>query len=168
MSLSGIFNLLQQYAGAGASSATADTQHDFDKVAQTADQSHLAGGLAEAFRSGQTPPFPEMVKSLFSQSNDQQRAGLINQLLSGSGSGVGALLSGGLASVLGGRTQVSPQEAGQVSPEDVQQLAEQAHKSNPSIVDSVSEFYSQHPTLVKTLGGGALALVMAHMYENHS
>lgn len=109
-----------------------------------------------------------MVKSLFSQSNDQQRAGLINQLLSGSGSGVGALLSGGLASVLGGRTQVSPQEAGQVSPEDVQQLAEQAHKSNPSIVDSVSEFYSQHPTLVKTLGGGALALVMAHMYENHS
>ena len=109
MSLSGIFSLLQQYAGAGASSATPETQQDFDKVAQTADSSHLAGGLAQAFRSGQTPPFPEMVKNLFSQSNDQQRAGLINQLLGGSGAGVGSLLSGGLASVLAGRSQVSPQ-----------------------------------------------------------
>lgn len=170
MSLSGIFNLLQQYAGAGASSATPETQQDFDKVAGTAEPSHLASGIAQAFRSNDTPPFAEMVKGLFSQSNDQQRAGLINQLLgsSGAGAGIGSLLTGELGNILQGRNQVSPQEASQVSPETVKQLAEQAHSNNPSIVDTISQFYSQHPGLVKTLGSGALALVMAHMYEKHT
>ena len=59
VSLSGIFNLLQQYAGAGASSATANTERDFEKVSQNTDSSQLAQGLTHAFRSDQTPPFAE-------------------------------------------------------------------------------------------------------------
>jgi hypothetical protein len=42
-------------------------------------------------------------------------------------------------------------------------LAEHAEKQNPSIVDQASQFYAQHPTLVKTIGAGALALVMSHL-----
>jgi hypothetical protein len=50
-----------------------------------------------------------------------------------------------------------------VSPEAVHQLAEQAEKNNPSIVDQASRFYAEHPTLVQGLGAGALALIMSHM-----
>jgi hypothetical protein len=168
VSLSGILNLLEQYSGASASSAPSNTQQDFDKVAETAPPSHLAEGLAQAFHSDQTPPFGEMVKNLFSQSNGEQRAGLVNQLLGASGGGLGSFLTGELANLTGGQTELTPQEASHLSPEAVQQLAEQAHKNNPSIVDSVSEFYAQHPTVVKVLGAGALVLIMSHMFERHS
>lgn len=162
-------SLLQKYAG-GQSAAGSDVQQDFEKVASTASSDHVAGGLAEAFKSDQTPPFAEMVAKLFSQSNGEQRAGLINQLLgSAGGGGLSSLLPSGMAgqltNLLGGQSQITPEDAGKVSPEDVQKLAETAHQNNPSIIDTVSQFYSQHPGLVKTLGAGALALVMARMHE---
>jgi hypothetical protein len=99
-------SLLQKYAG-GQSAAGADVQQDFEKVASTASSDHVAGGLAEAFKSDQTPPFAEMVAKLFSQSNGEQRAGLINQLVGSSGGGISSLLSSGmagqLANLLGGQ-----------------------------------------------------------------
>jgi hypothetical protein len=58
---------------------------------------------------------------------------------------------------------VTPEQAQQVPPEAVHQLAEQAQKNDPSIVDRASGFYAQHPTLVKALGAGSLALIMSHM-----
>ena len=60
---------------------------------------------------------------------------------------------------------MTPEQAEQLPPEAVQQLAQQAHQNNPSIVDQVSHFYSEHPTVIKTLGAGALALIMSHMYD---
>lgn len=165
MGFSGLFNLLQQYAGATVSSATGNTAQDFDNVAQHATPSHLAQGLAQAFRSDQTPAFPEMIRDLFSQSNPQQRAGLVNQLLGAAPGGLASLVSGGLGNLLQGRSQVTPEQTEQLSPEAVQQLAHQAHQNNPSIVDQVSHFYAEHPTVVKALGAGALALIMSHMYE---
>jgi hypothetical protein len=162
-------SLLQKYAG-GQSAAGADVQQDFEKVASTASSGHVAGGLAEAFKSDQTPPFAEMVANLFSQSNGEQRAGLLNQLAGSLGGGaISSLLSSGMAgqltNLLGGSSQITPEEANKVSPEEVQKLAESAHQNNPSIIDTVSQFYSQHPGLVKTLGAGALALIMARMHE---
>jgi hypothetical protein len=165
MGFSGLVNLLQQYAGATTSSASSNTGQDFENVAQQATPSHLAQGLAQAFRSDQTPAFPQMIGNLFSQSNPQQRAGLVNQLLGAAPGGLGSLVTGGLASLLQGKSQVTPEQAEQLPPEAVQQLAQQAHQNNPSIVDRVSQFYSEHPTVIKTLGAGALALIMSHMYE---
>jgi len=80
--------------------------------------------------------------------------------------GPSALQSGGLSSLAGilrGQTTVAPEQANQVSPESVQQLAEHAQKQNPSIVEQAGAFYAQHPTVVKALGAGALALVMSHL-----
>jgi hypothetical protein len=165
MGFSGLVNLLQQYAGATASSASANTLQDFDNVAEHATPSHLAEGLAHAFRSDQTPAFPEMIGSLFSQSNPQQRAGLVNHLLGAAPGGLGSLVSGGLANLLQGRSQVTPEQAEQLPPEAIQQLAQQAHQNNPSILHQVSHFYAEHPTVIKALGAGALALIMSHMYE---
>jgi hypothetical protein len=105
-----------------------------------------------------------MLSNLFSQSNAQQRAGILNQLLGAVGP---SLASGGLgaslANLLKGGTQVTPQQAEQVQPEAVQQLAAHAEKNNPSIIDEASNFYAQHPKLVQGLGAGALALIMSHM-----
>jgi hypothetical protein len=164
MPLSDLIGVLNQYRGASASEPPTGVQTDYSAVAPHVPQSDLADGLATAFRSDQTPPFGEMLGSLFSNSNGQQRAGILNQLLSAVGPGLlssGAL--GGLAGLLRGGNTVTPEQANQVSPQAVTQLAEHAEKENPSIVDQASQFYAQHPTLVQALGAGSLALIMSHL-----
>ena len=158
MSISNLMGLLERYANPAAGNA-GNAEQDFEQVAQSASQPHLASGLAEAFRSDQTPPFGQMLGTLFNNSNGQQRAGILNQLLSAAGPGAAGILG----SFLGGGSQVTPEQAQQVPPEAVHQLAEQAQKNDPSIVDRASGFYAQHPTLVKALGAGSLALIMSHM-----
>lgn len=164
MSLFDLGNLLSQYTNASASNPPANVQQDFEKVGQSAPASHLADGLAQAFHSNETPSFGQMIGSLFSNSNPEQRAGILSHLLPAAGTGSGSGIGGELASLLkGGASQVTPQQASQVSPESVQQLAERAKQNNPSIVEEASSFYSQHPQVVKTLGAGALALIMSHI-----
>jgi hypothetical protein len=164
--MSDLMSILEQYRGASAGAPPATVEQDYSQVAQSAPQSHLAGGLAEAFRSNDTPPFAQMLGTLFSNSNGQQRAGILNQLIGSVGPGV--LASGGLsglAGMLGGGNSVTPAQADQVPPQAVQQLAEHAQNQNPSIVDQASQFYAQHPTLVKALGATSLALIMSHLSQ---
>jgi hypothetical protein len=72
----------------------------------------------------------------------------------------------GLAGLVGaGNAQLTPDQAQKLSPEVVQQLATHAQNSNPSVVESVSNFYAQHTTLIKTLGGAALAVALARVAE---
>ena len=110
-----------------------------------------------------------MLAQLFGHSSGQERAGILNMLISTLGPAiVSQMLSrggaAGLAGLLsGGQTSVSPQQAEQVSPEVVQKMAEQAESKDPSIIDSLSNFYSEHPTLIKTLGGAALTIALAHI-----
>ena len=162
MSISSLIGVLQQYANSGPTNA-GNTEQDFDQVSQAASQSHVAGGLAEAFRSNQTPPFAQMIATLFSNSEGQQRAGILNRLLSSAGP---ATASGVLGNLLGGGSQITPEQAQQVPPEAVRQLAANAQQKNPSIIDKASSFYAQHPTLIKTLGAGSLAFIMSHMSRN--
>ncbi|MBV8552573.1 MAG: hypothetical protein JOY54_14840 [Acidobacteriaceae bacterium] len=162
MSLADFVNVLQSYAGASASAPPANTQGDFAKVSQAAPQPHLADAIAEAFRSNQTPAFPQMLATLFNQSDGQQRAGILSQLLSAGGGS----LSGPLLQQFSGllrNPNVTPEQANQVSASAVQQLAEHAQTKDPSIVDRASQFYAQHPTVVQALGAGALALMMSHL-----
>jgi hypothetical protein len=123
----------------------------------------IAGGLAAAFRSDSTPEFGSMLANLFSNSNGQQRAGLLNQILASAGpSLLGAALPSSLSNILKGGS-VTPEQAEQISPDAIKNLAEHAQKSNPSIIDQVSNFYSEHPRVVQALGAGALAMIMNHM-----
>lgn len=167
MQLSDFTNVLQKYTNASASNPPANVTQDFQQVAQNAPSGNLASGLADAFRSDQTPPFGQMIGGLFGNSNNQQRAGILNQLISAAGpSLLSSGMLGGLAGMLGGggaQPQITPEQASQVSPEAVQQLAEHAHQQNPSIIEQASNFYAQHPTLVQSLGAGSLALIMSRM-----
>jgi hypothetical protein len=166
--------MLEQYTGAGASQAPSTVQDDFDQFAQVAPSGTLADGLSAAFRSDQTPPFGQMVGNLFGQSNGHQRAGILNTLISTLGPTLVAQLlarrgASGLAGLLtGGRRQVTPEEAQQVPPEAVEEIAAQAEKKDPSVIDTLSNFYAEHPTLVKTLGGAALAIALASIAQRNS
>jgi hypothetical protein len=66
---------------------------------------------------------------------------------------------------LGGNQQVNAEAAERVSPEAVQNLAQHAEQHNPSIIDVASNFYAEHPGLVKTLGGAALTIAMAKLAQ---
>lgn len=161
--------LLQQYLGGGATQSGNAVDH-FGQVAQTAPPELLSQGLAATFRSDQTPPFGQMVAQLFSQANPQQQAGMLTQLLGSLGPAATAALthSGALSGVLGqgaggAAAPVSPQQASQVTPEQVQEIATHAEQHSPGIVDQLSSFYAQHTGLVQTLGSAALAIALAHM-----
>ena len=152
-----VTGILQQYAGADASATPPDVHEHFDSVAQAVPKDVLAQGLAAAFNSNQTPDFGLMLGNLFSQSSPDQKAGMLNQLLVGAGPGV-------LAQLLPGSSgTVTPEMANQVTPEAVEAVAAQAHKQNPTIIDAISRFYAEHPTLVKTLGATVLSIAISRM-----
>jgi hypothetical protein len=166
-------NLLQQYLGGQQQGAnTAQPEDDFDRVAQAAPRSAVAQGVTQALRSDQTPPFPQMVSQMFGQSDPNQRAGMLNQLLGSLGPGLLSSVAGGaLGNLFGGggnqaaQPQVTPEQAARMTPEQVKEIAEQAEQQNPSIVDRMGDFYAENPTLVKAIGGAALAIALGHIAQ---
>lgn len=159
----GLMDILKQVASAGGVS-----EQQFDQVAQAVPSNVLADGLAHAFRSDETPDIGAMVGQMFGNSSGQQQAGMLNQILATLGPAVAAGLgNGALGSVMSpGSNQVTPAQASQLSPQQVQDVVEQAHRMNPGIADELAAFYSQHSGLIKTLGGAALAIAMAKMKEH--
>ena len=165
-------SLLSRFTG---SATTADAADHFDKVAQAAPPELLSQGLSAMFHSDQTPPFGQMAAQLFGQANPTQQASMLNQILGGMGPGVLASLisgaqGGGLGAILRQLTQggaapapLTPDQASQLTPEQVQVIASHAEQHNPGIVDQMSGFYAQHAGLIKTLGGAALSIALARM-----
>ena len=158
-------SLVNQFAAGTASHD--DVHAAYDELAPAVPQSTLAAGLSHAFQSDQTPPFEQMVGQLFGQSNPDQKAGMLNQILATLGPGAAQLLagSGGLAGLTGMLSggPVTPQQAQQIPAQTVEVLAQEAAKKDPTIMDQAASFYAQHPTLVKAIGAGALALLLSKM-----
>jgi hypothetical protein len=75
-----LLDILQQYSDP-ARARTDRIDDDFDEVVRQAPPRELGSGVAEAFRSDATPPFGQMIGNLFGQSDPQQRAGILNQLV---------------------------------------------------------------------------------------
>ena len=158
---------------------------DFDQVAQQAPPAVLSQGVAEAFRSDRTPPFPNMLGQMFGQSDPNTRAGILNQLIAaagpallssalsrGGGTGAGMGMGGGLAGLLGGllggsgqtnAPRITPEQASQVPAEAVEDLAREAQQKDPGIIDRVSDFAAGNPTLVKGLGAVAVGIALKHL-----
>lgn len=162
-------NLLQQYLGGAANANAGRALDDFDQVASNVPRSAMAEGVTEALRSDQTPPFPHMVSQLFDHSDATQRAGMLNQLLTGIGPGLlGSIAGGALGNLFRGNdapAAITPEVAATMSPDQVKQIAEQAEQENPGIVERMGDFYAEHPQLVKTIGGAALAIVLGRVAQ---
>ncbi|MFC4931945.1 hypothetical protein [Massilia sp. GCM10023247] len=162
-------NLLQQYmAGASGADNTRATQ-DFERAAQEVPREQLAQGVTQALRSDQTPPFPQMVGQMFGQSNPNQQASMLNQLIaaagpallgalagrSSGGGGMGGLggmggmgglggLGGVLGNLLGGGNGGNAQP--QITPEQASQLT-------PEQVQQIAEKAEQeNPGVVERMG----------------
>lgn len=159
----GLMDILNQALGNGGNVSA----QQFDQVAQAAPPNVLAAGLTQAFNSDKTPAIGEMVGQLFAKSNPQQQAGMLNQILASLGPGAAASLGGALSGILSpGSTQVTPAQASQLSPQQVQDVVQTAHQNNPGIAGELADFYAQHSGLIKTLGGAALAIAMAKMKQH--
>ncbi len=140
----------------------------FDQATQSAPQASIAGALAHAFNSDQTPPFEQMLGGLFAQSTPEQKAAMLNHVLAGVAPAVLSKVAGGqLGGLLTGGT-ITPEQAQQISPDAVQEMAQHAAKHDSSIVDMAANFYAQHPTLVKSIGAGALAILMSKMNKGNA
>lgn len=171
-------SLLQQYVGGSAPAQGAEDH--FHQAAQNAPTDLLTEGLSAMFRSDQTPAFGQMAGQLFGQANSSQQAGMLNQMISSMGPAVlSSLLTGaggaGLGALLGKLTgggaspaAITPAQASQLTPEQVQVIASHAEQHNPGIIDSLSSFYAEHPGLVKTLGSAALTIALAKMAQRNN
>lgn len=161
--LSGLGDLVKQYSsGEGGAGA--------EQLLGAAPQSAVAGGLAEIFRSGETAPFAQQASQLFAKSDGSQQANVLNALIAAAGPAVLAKLGSGspLAALLGNaQGGVTPEQAASVNPEEVQALAEHAEKQDPSIIDKISQVYSEHPQMIQALGAAALAIAASHIAKNH-
>ena len=159
----GLMEILNQVLAGGTA-----TGQQFDQAVNEAPPDTVAAGLAHAFRSDQTPAIGDMVGQLFGNSNSQQQAGVLNQILATIGPAAAAGLAGGLLGKLlkPGSNQVTPAQASQLSPQQVNEVVEGAHQANPGIADDIANFYAQHAGLIKTLGGAALVVAMAKMKQH--
>jgi hypothetical protein len=150
-----IRGLLLRYAERHASGESV-VQRDFEEVARRAPRSVLAEGLANAFRSAGTQSFGQSVAHLFGQSQPGLKAGLLNQVLSISPESASREMLDFLAS-----RNITPEEAQKVPQKTVERLANEAARKDPRVVDRVADFFAEHPSVVKTLGVGTLAEVIA-------
>jgi len=164
--LGNIGNLLNQYANSQPGQTPASAEQDFEHISRAVPREEMSSGLAEAFRSDQTPPFANMLGQLFGGSSGDLRASVLNSLIASVGPQV---LSSILARyrmpnlVPSNATQVTPEQADSIPTEAVQDMAEEAHKRDPTIIDQISHYYAEHPTLVKTLGTAALGIALRHL-----
>ena len=160
----GLLDMLAQAIGGGNSS------QQFNEVAQNAPSDLLAKGLAAAFRSDQTPAIGNMVGELFARSNGSQQAGMLNQLMGALGPTVMAALAGGtIGKIMSpGQTQITPEQAQQLSPQQVQDVVNHANEVHPGVAEHLGEFYAQHKGLINTLGGIAATVAMMKMKDHLS
>jgi hypothetical protein len=142
----------------------------FDQIAQNAPSDVLAKGLSAAFASDQTPAIGNMVGQLFGQSNGAQQAGMLNQLIGALGPAVmGGLAGGVLGKVMSpGQTQITPEQASQLTPQQVQDVVNHANEVHPGVADQLGQFYAQHRGLINTLGGIAATVAMMKMKDHLS
>ena len=159
----GLLDMLSQL-----SNASQVQDHHYDQVAQQAGPDMLGSGLAEAFRSDQTPPMGDMVSQLFGQSNGQQQAGMLNQILASLGPAATAALAGGALSrvMAPGGQAISAEQASRLSPSEVRDVGTQAQQQSPGLADQLGRFYADHSGLIKVLGGAALLVAMTKMKDH--
>jgi hypothetical protein len=145
----------------GSSATEVPDEQAMQQLQQAANQMpqpQLGGLLSDIFQSPETGTFGQNVSQMYSQSNPQQKAGILNRLIQSAGPGMPANIGlGGLAGMLGGNTQITPEQTSHVQSEHVEQMANQAQQQNPGIVQEAANFYAQHPMLVQSLGAGVAA-----------
>ena len=181
-------DVLDRYGAAPPNKPPETVHDDFDRLARHAPPDAISDGLSAAFRSDHTPEFAQMASQLFGRASGSQRAGMLNALLATvgplvvqqvlarrqRGPSAGAAQGGGLGGLLGnilrgdGPPRVTPEVADQVSPQEVEEIAREAEKKDPSVIDRISQVYAQQPELLKVLGSVALGIALGKMAQRRN
>jgi hypothetical protein len=172
--LNQITDIMDKYGSGRSDNVPGSVDVDFDRFSRTAPASTVSEGLAEAFRSRQTPPFATMLAQLFDRSPSSQKTNVLNVLVSTLGP---ALMSQLLAKhganraaqeLQAGHATIPAEIAEQIPSNSIEAVAAEAEKKDPSIVDRISKFYADQPALIKTLGGLALTVAMAKIAQRQT
>ena len=84
--------------------------------------------------------------------------------MSALGSGVLGRVFGSSHSPQAGQAPaITPAQASQVTPEEVRDIAAHAEQNQPNVVNHVSDFFAQHPDLIKGIGAMGLAVLLGKM-----
>ncbi len=147
-------SILSQYQS-GSTPDHAQAQAHYDEIAKNVPPNVLAQTIGPALESMDTQHLKEKITQAAAQMTPEQRSAFLQQILAGLGG------AGGLGAALN-RSGASPSVAADpasASPQDVGNLAAYAKEHQPEIFRRASEFYAQHPTLVKVLGTVAIASI---------
>jgi hypothetical protein len=161
--LDDVKNAVGQFTSGGGSAQ--DLTAKFHQMVGSTDPSVLSQGITAALASNQTPPFAQMVSQLFANGTADQKAGMVNTLLAAATPEMQAKLSALIPGAAGGA--ISGGLANALSPDVVHSVATQMEQHNPGVVEKMGSFYSQHPTLVKSLGTAAMVVAMRKIAEAH-
>ena len=169
-----VTDILDKYGAGKPEAVPHSVNDDFDRFSQHAPAADVSDGLSEAFRSPQTPAFPNMLGQLFGRSPATQKSNVVNTLIAT----LGPMLVSQLLAKHGadhaaqelktGKTTVSPEVAERIPTTSIEAVAAEAERKDPSIIDRVSKYYADQPALIKTLGGLALAVAMAKVAQRQA
>jgi hypothetical protein len=172
--LNQVSDIMNKYGASRPDSIPDSVDDDFDRLSRLAPSAQVSEGLAEAFRSHQTPPFASMLSQLFERSPSNQKSNVLNTLIATLGPALVSQLlakhgAGRAATELqAGGAKVSPDVAEQIPSTSIEAVAAEAEKRDPSIIDRISKFYADQPALIKTLGGLALTVAMAKVAQRQT
>ncbi len=134
---------------------------DFDDVARKAPRSALAQSLAAAFRAEQTPGFSRSLAHIFPMADPRQRAEILGRLLTIAPGSV----RGDLAGLFSVNRDVRPEDTEDLPADLILRVAEEARHKDEGIVDRISDYLADYPTLLKNLDVATLATAMADIGE---
>jgi hypothetical protein len=158
-----IGGVLNQFTGSAAAPGQ-DPHAQYDQLSSIVPSSVIGSVIGPALGSMATQEVTQHLLGSANAMNPEQRGTLFSTLLSGFTS------QGTDASSLLGSLGISPGVAADpqsASAQDVAALAAHAHENAPDVFHKAMEFYSEHPTLVKTLGAVAVGLIVKHFLAKH-
>jgi hypothetical protein len=172
--LNQVTDIMDRYGSDDPNNVPDSVDADFDRFSRIAPSSSVSEGLAEAFRSRQTPPFASMLSQLFGRSPSNQKTNVLNALIATLGPALVSQLlakhgaNGAAQELQADGTRISSEVVEQIPVNSIEEVAAEAEKRDPSIVDRVSKFYAEQPALIKTLGGLALTVAMAKVAQRQA
>jgi len=149
-----IGSILNQYQS-GAMPSREEAQAHYDEIARSVPPSVLAQTIGPALESMDTEHLREKITAAAAQMTPEQRAAFLQQILAGLGGAGGAAAAVAKA----GASPTVAQDPSSAPPQDVGNVATYAKEHQPEIFRRATEFYAQHPTLVKVLGTVAIASI---------
>jgi hypothetical protein len=151
-----IGSILDQYK-AGAMPSREEAHLHYDEIARTVPTDVLAQSIGPALQTMDTQHLKEKIAQAAAQMTPQQRSAFMREILGGLTAGSDASLASEVT-----RAGVSPsvaQDPSTATPQDVGSIAAYAKEHQPELFRRATEFYAQHPTLVKVLGTVAIASI---------